>query len=202
LRNGAARRALTGGGRTAVTRGRSPTRGRCSGGGKPVRRTLGRWGQMYGARAWTDEMNNAWGEKKILAGGRRLCFNGKRWGGGPEGWTRVEAERERERGRGRGALARHGVGAVAARPRRARAACCRATVENGGVGATRIDIADRWAGTLRGPDRQWLGAAWGSTVRRSARRGADRWGRQHSVPDSVFKPNQIYFKQIQICPKL
>jgi hypothetical protein len=33
-------------------------------------------------------------------------------------------------------------------------------------------------------------------------RGADRWGWQHSAPDSVFKLNQIYFKRIQICPKI
>jgi hypothetical protein len=38
-------------------------------------------------------------------------------------------------------------------------------------------------------------AQWGG------RRGVDRWGRQHSEPDSVFKPNQIYFERIQICPK-
>jgi hypothetical protein len=30
---------------------------------------------------------------------------------------------------------------------------------------------------------------------------ADRWGQQHNAPDSVFKPNQVYFKRIQICPK-
>jgi hypothetical protein len=44
-----------------------------------------------------------------------------------------------------------------------------ATVENGGVDATRIDVADRWAGTLRGPGRQWQDAAWGSVVRQSTR---------------------------------
>jgi hypothetical protein len=31
-----------------------------------------------------------------------------------------------------------------------------------------------------GPGRQQLGAG----------RGADKWGRQHSVPHSIFKPNQ------------
>jgi hypothetical protein len=40
------------------------------------------------------------------------------------------------------------------------AARCRTTVENAGFGATRV------------------------------RRGADRWGRQHSAPNSVFKPYQ------------
>jgi hypothetical protein len=38
-------------------------------------------------------------------------------------------------------------------------------------------------------------AAW-----RAGRRGADKWGQQHSAPNSVFKLNQVYFKQIQICP--
>jgi hypothetical protein len=89
----------------------------------------------------------------------------------------VEAERERERGglAWCGAARWRGVGAAAARPLRARAACCRAIVENGGVGATRVDVADRWAGTLRGPGRQRMGAVWGSAVRRSARCGATRW---------------------------
>jgi hypothetical protein len=86
----------------------------------------------------------------------------------------VEAERERERERGglawRGAARWRGVGAAAARPLRARAARCRAIVENGGVGATRVNVADRWAGTLRGPGRQRLGVARGSAVRQSVRR--------------------------------
>jgi hypothetical protein len=44
LREKAAQRALTGGGRTAATLERSPAWRRGSGGGKPVRRTPGRWG--------------------------------------------------------------------------------------------------------------------------------------------------------------
>jgi hypothetical protein len=32
--------------------------------------------------------------------------------------------------------------------------------------------------------------------------GAVKWGQPHSAPDSIFKPNQIYFKRIQICPIL
>jgi hypothetical protein len=52
----------------------------------------------------------------------------------------VEAERERER---------EGGGA---------------TVENDGVGATRVYVADRWAETLRGPGRQRLGVARGSAA--------------------------------------
>jgi hypothetical protein len=80
------------------------------------------------------------------------------------------------RERGRGALARRGaawwrgISAAAGRLRCARAARCRTIVENGGVDATRIDVADRWAGTLRGPGHQRLGAAQGSVVRRSLRR--------------------------------
>jgi hypothetical protein len=44
LRNGAARRALIGRGRTAVMLEQSPTRRRGSDGGKLARRTPGRWG--------------------------------------------------------------------------------------------------------------------------------------------------------------
>jgi hypothetical protein len=72
-------------------------------------------------------------------------------------WER-EREREKEREGGPGAA----WSSTAAR--------CRARVENGGVGATWIDVADRWAGTLWGPDHQRLGAARGSTVRWSAQR--------------------------------
>jgi hypothetical protein len=43
------------------------------------------------------------------------------------------------------------------------------------------------------------GGRWG---RRDTVDVADRWGRQHSVLDSVFKPNQTDFKRIQICSKL
>jgi hypothetical protein len=32
----------------------------------------------------------------------------------------------------------------------------------------------------------------------AGRRDADKWGWQHSAPNSVFKPNQVYFKRIQI----
>jgi hypothetical protein len=60
------------------------------------------------AWAWTDEMNGARDEKEILAGGRRLRFNGKRRGGGPEGWT-PHGGRAGERGRGRRTLARCGA---------------------------------------------------------------------------------------------
>jgi hypothetical protein len=59
----------------------------------------------------------------------------------------------------RGAVRRRGVGAAVARPWHERAARFRATVESGGVGVTRVDVADRWAGARRGPGHQWLGAA-------------------------------------------
>jgi hypothetical protein len=79
--------------------GQSPARGRGSGGGEPVRRMPGRWGRKRCARAWTDEMNDARGEKKISAGGQWLRFNGKRRGGGSEGWTPCGGGGgERERG--------------------------------------------------------------------------------------------------------
>jgi hypothetical protein len=125
--------------------------------------------------------------KKFWPVGGGSVLTGSGGVGARRGGRRVEAERERERER-EGALAR------------AWAARCRVTVENSGVGATRVDVADRWAGALWGPGHQRLGAARGSTVRRL--RSADRWGRQHSAPDSVFKLNQIYLKRIQICPKL
>jgi hypothetical protein len=79
----------------------------------------------------------------------------------------VEAERERERERG--ALGTVWSSATAWQWR-AHAACCRVTMESGGVGATWVDVADRWAKARWGPDRQQLGAAWGSAVRRSAQR--------------------------------
>jgi hypothetical protein len=132
-----------------VTRGRSPARRRGSGGGKPARRTPGRWGRMCDAWAWTDETNGTRGEKKKFwpAGGGSV-LTGSGGEGGPEGWTpRGGGAGEGERGGGR-----------------------RATVENDGVGATRVNVADRWAETLRGPGHQRLGVARGSAVRRSARR--------------------------------
>jgi hypothetical protein len=79
-------------------------------------------------------------------------------GRGQEGWAP------------HGAARRHGISAAVARPRRTVPARCRARVESGGVGAMRVDVADRWARARRGPSHQQLGAAWGSAVRRSARR--------------------------------
>jgi hypothetical protein len=117
---------------------------------------------VCGAREWTDETNGAQG-RKIRPVGDGSVLKGSGGEGAGRGGRRVEAERERERERGalarRGAVRQRGVGAAAARQRRARATGCRATVEDGGVNATRVNVADRWSGTRRGPGRQWLGAA-------------------------------------------
>jgi hypothetical protein len=140
----------------------------------------------------------ACGGRKRSASGRWLSLKGSgREGGTRRGGRRMEAERKRERGGERGGPgARRGaarwrvVGATAARPRRARATRCRTTVEDGGVGGTRSTWLTGGPGCNGGPIIScWVG------------RGADRWGRQHSAPDSVFKPNQIDFKRFQICPK-
>jgi hypothetical protein len=98
-------------------------------------------------------------EGKIVGGGEkfgrqwRLRFKGKQWGGGPEGLSPhggKAGERERERGGAWRSVEQHG-GVAVARPWRARAAHCRTTVESGGVDMTRVNMADRWAGTLQGP---------------------------------------------------
>jgi hypothetical protein len=57
-----------GGSSEGVTRGRSPAQRRGSGGGKQVRRTLGRWGSVCGTRAWTGETNGARGRRIRSAG--------------------------------------------------------------------------------------------------------------------------------------
>jgi hypothetical protein len=104
LGGGAHRRA-----QTAVTLRRSPVRRRGSGGGKPARWTPGQWGRVCGARAWTDEMNDAPG-RKFSVGGRRLCFKGS-GGEGAEGWAPCGGgvgERERG-GHGRSVEQRDGV---------------------------------------------------------------------------------------------
>jgi hypothetical protein len=78
----------------------------------------------------------------------------------------VEREREREREGGPGAAwsivaawCQHGSG-----PATVENGGVGATVENGGVSATRIDVADRWTGTLRGPDHQRLGEVVGAAL--------------------------------------
>jgi hypothetical protein len=66
----------------------------------------------------------------------------------------------------------HGATSGGSRPaaERADGGVARTIVKGDGVGATRNDVADRWAGTRRGPGRQRLDAARGSVVMRSARR--------------------------------
>jgi hypothetical protein len=134
LRNGAAQRVLTERGRTTVTLGQSPARRRGSGGGKPARQTPGRWGK-HAQRSGVDKRDERRAGEKNSAGGRQLCFKGEQRGGG--GWVgAVWRQSGRERGREVGA-----------------------TVEDGGVGATWDGVADRWAGTRRGPGHQRPGAA-------------------------------------------
>jgi hypothetical protein len=115
---------------------------------------LGDGGSVCGARAQMDEMNSAWGRKRSAGGSvlRGAARRGGRRGGRGVGATCRRSGRERGRERG-------------AWPRCTCAACSRATVESGGVGATRVDVADRWAGARRGPGHQQLGAAHGSAVR-------------------------------------
>jgi hypothetical protein len=116
-------------------------------------------------------------------GRRRLNFKGSDGEGPRRGGHRVEAERERG-GPGAVAWRRCHSGPTVAL---AGGALPRDSLERRG----RRDAGRRgWQGAeaRRGPGRQRLGAARGSAVRR--RRGADRWGRQHSAPDSVFKLNQ------------
>jgi hypothetical protein len=117
-------------------------------------------------------------------------------GSGERGRHVEEVGQSEGRGSERDMGQRRGVG----RQRPGRRACghhCRATVEGGRVGTARL---------TGGPGRDGarsLAAGCGVRQRDEAgRRGADMWGRQHSAPDSIFKPNQVYFQRIQICPKL
>jgi hypothetical protein len=86
---------------------------------------------------------------------------------------------------------RHGGDSAAARRH------CRATA----AGCTRRGRARLTSGVER-PWGPMAATGCGGERERAGWRGADKWGRQHSAPDSVFKMNQFYFKQIQICPKL
>jgi hypothetical protein len=121
---------------------------------------------------------------------------------GPESGPQLQAERGRKR---EGGLSvtwssaavwyRRGSGPVVAR------GWCVAARQWRAAGSARRgrrgwQVGRDATGGLVVSDWVWRGAArWGG------RCGADRWGRQHSAPDSVFKPNQIYFKRIQICSK-
>jgi hypothetical protein len=55
-----------------------------------------------------------------------------------------------------------------------------------GRGSLRLGRTTAWP--VPGPRPRRRGEA--------GRRGADKWGRQHNAPNSVFKPNQVYFKRI------
>jgi hypothetical protein len=125
---------------------------------------------MRDAQAWTDKMT-ARGLREIF-GRQRLHFNGKRRGGGPEGWT------PRGGGAGESEGERGGLGAawsrtVAWRRRSSDPAMARAggaLPHDSGERRGRhdaVDVADRWVGARRGPGHQCLGVARGSAVRRS-----------------------------------
>jgi hypothetical protein len=59
--------------------------------------------------------------------------------------------------------------------------------------------ADKWGAMTRGARWQQLGAGVSASERVDAVLTS---GTGSTVPpDSVFKPNQIYLKRIQICPK-
>jgi hypothetical protein len=84
-----------------VTLGRSPAHRRGSGGGKPARRTPGRWGRMCGAQAWTDETNGARGERNFwpAGGGSVLMGSGGEGAGGVDvAWRQSGGERGAWRG--------------------------------------------------------------------------------------------------------
>jgi hypothetical protein len=110
-----------------------------------------------------------------IFGRRRLHFNGKRRGGGPEGWTLRGGGAGESEGE-RGGLGAAWSSAVAWRRRSSDPATTRAggaLPHDSGERRSRrdaVDVADRWAGARRGPDRQCLGVARGSAVRRSERR--------------------------------
>jgi hypothetical protein len=112
----------------------------------------------------------------------------------------VETKWERDRVR-EGALAWRGIGVVAARPWCTRAARCHATVESGGVGATRVDVADRWARAGARSSVSGCGAGQhGEAVEAAVTGGVGRTVRPIRFSNRI-KLNQIYFKRIQICPK-
>jgi hypothetical protein len=104
--------------------------------------------------------NRGGGENSASGGGSVLKEEAGR---GPEGWAPRgggAGEREGERELAwRGAARQCGIGVSAARPWRARAACCRVTVESGGSRRDVVDVADRWAGARWGLGHQRLGAA-------------------------------------------
>jgi hypothetical protein len=70
------------------------------------------WAMGTNARRSGVDGRDEWraGSENFSTDGRRLCFNGKRRGGGPGGVDATWRRSGRERGRGRGALVRCGEG--------------------------------------------------------------------------------------------
>jgi hypothetical protein len=142
-----------------------------------------------GMKAWRSgvdgETNGARGEKNLRPVGGGSILMGIGGEGGPEGGHRVEVEQRRERGgvpwAQRGAVRQHIVGAAAARPRRARAARCRATVEDDGDGAT-------WLTGGLGRDGGPIVSGW---VRRGEAVGAALTGGVGSTVRPIRFSNQI-----------
>jgi hypothetical protein len=140
-------------GRTSVMLGWSPAQRRGSGGRKPTRWMLGRWGTSVQCSGMDGRDERCAGEKIFwLASGSSVLRGAA--GRGRRGGHRVEAEWERERDRGGGALGMAWSSAAALRRR----------------GRDADGVANSWAGTRRGPSRQRLGAVRGNAVRWSARR--------------------------------
>jgi hypothetical protein len=134
-----------------VTLGRSPSRRRGSGGGKPARWTPGQWGTSVWCSGVDGRDERCAEEKKIRSAGSGSVLKGS------------DGEGARTGGRARDS-ATAWCRAAAARPWRARAVSLPCYSEAVGVAL--------------------IGGA-GNTVR----------------PIRFFKPNQIYYKRIQICPK-
>jgi hypothetical protein len=116
---------------------------------------------MRGARAWTDETNDARGERNFWPTGGGSVLTESGGVGGPGGVDAAWRRSGRERG-GPGtvwssaaAWRQHGSGPTTAS---AGGALSRDSGERRGRRDT-VDVADRWAGARRGPNRQRLGAA-------------------------------------------
>jgi hypothetical protein len=103
-------------------------------------------GRVCDTRAWTDETNGVRGRKIRHAGGGAVLKGSGGEGPGGVGavWRRGGREREGDGGPRRGVEQCSGVASARQQP---------------GVGATRVDVADRWAGMRRGPGHQRLGVA-------------------------------------------
>jgi hypothetical protein len=145
-----------------------------------------------GVASERDEKPSA-GEGGDSGGGSILKGSGGE--GAPEGWA--------PRGGGAGAHLMGGPGVVGTaqwrgirRQRHGRGACgrwrCRATAPGGETHAARTCMTDKRGQASARPGGQRRGA--GGEHEQAGRRSTDKWGRQHSAPDSVFKLNQILFQ--------